>query len=76
MIRTKNASLLMMGAQARDQGGGRIGVEYLHVAGGDHEAVGSNFYQNIHDRSSGERQIPPPDQIIDERARERDLGAS
>jgi hypothetical protein len=38
--------------------------------------LGVSFYQYIHDRISGTKQIPPLDQIIDERARELDLGAS
>jgi hypothetical protein len=38
--------------------------------------VGISFYQYIHDRISGDHQIPPLDQIIDERAKELNLGAS
>ena len=38
--------------------------------------LGISFYQYIHDRISGDEQIPPLDQIIDERAKELNLGAS
>jgi hypothetical protein len=38
--------------------------------------LGVSFYHYIHDRISGTQQIPPLDQIIDERARELNLGAS
>jgi hypothetical protein len=38
--------------------------------------LGISFYQYIHDRISGDHQIPPLDQIIDERAKELNLGAS
>jgi hypothetical protein len=38
--------------------------------------LGISFYHYIHDRISGYQQIPPLDQIIDERAKELNLGAS
>jgi hypothetical protein len=38
--------------------------------------LGISFYQYIHDRISADYQIPPLDQIIDERAKELNLGAS
>jgi len=38
--------------------------------------LGVSFYQYIHDRISGTNQIPPLNQLIDERAKELDLGAS
>jgi hypothetical protein len=38
--------------------------------------LGISFYQYIHDRISGDHQIAPLDQIIDERAKELNLGAS
>jgi hypothetical protein len=38
--------------------------------------LGVSFYQYIHDRISGTNQIPPLNEMIDERAKERDLGAS
>jgi transposase IS66 family protein len=38
--------------------------------------LGVSFYQYIHDRISRTNQIPPLDQIIDERAQELNLGAS
>jgi hypothetical protein len=38
--------------------------------------LGVSFYHYIHDRISGTQQIPLLDQIIDERARELNLGAS
>ena len=38
--------------------------------------LGVSFYQYIHDRISGMNQIPPLNEIIDERAKELDLGAS
>lgn len=38
--------------------------------------LGVSFYQYIHDRISGTPQIAPLNEIIDERAKELDLGAS
>ncbi|MDQ2996358.1 MAG: transposase [Chloroflexota bacterium] len=38
--------------------------------------LGVSFYQYIHDRISGTNQIPPLNEVIDERAKELDLGAS
>lgn len=38
--------------------------------------LGVSFYQYIHDRISATNQIPPLDQIIEERAQELNLGAS
>jgi hypothetical protein len=38
--------------------------------------LGVSFYQYIHDRISGTQQIPRLNEIIDERAKELDLGAS
>ena len=38
--------------------------------------LGVSFYQYIHDRIAGTQQIPPLNEIIDERANELDLGAS
>jgi hypothetical protein len=38
--------------------------------------LGISFYHYIHDRIAGTQQIPPLDQIIDERAKEHQLGAS
>lgn len=38
--------------------------------------LGVSFYRYIHDRISGANQIPPLDQTIDERAKERNLGTS
>jgi len=38
--------------------------------------LGVSFYQYIHDRISGSQQIPPLNEIVDERAKELDLGAS
>jgi hypothetical protein len=38
--------------------------------------LGVSFYQYIHDRISGTNQIPPLNEMIDERAKELDLGAS
>jgi hypothetical protein len=38
--------------------------------------LGISFYHSIHDRISGYQQIPPLDQIIDDRAKELNLGAS
>jgi hypothetical protein len=38
--------------------------------------LGVSFYHYIHDRISGSQQIQPLDQIIDERAKELNLGAS
>jgi hypothetical protein len=38
--------------------------------------LGVSFYHYIHDRISQTQQIPPLDQIIDERAKELNLGAS
>ena len=38
--------------------------------------LGISFYQYIHDRISGAQQIPPLHEIIDERAKELNLGAS
>jgi hypothetical protein len=38
--------------------------------------LGISFYQYMHDRIAGTQQIPPLDQIIDERAKDLNLGAS
>jgi len=38
--------------------------------------LGVSFYQYIHDRISGTNQIPPLNEVIDERAKELHLGAS
>lgn len=38
--------------------------------------LGVSFYHYIHDRISGTNQIPPLNEIIDERAKDLDLGAS
>jgi len=38
--------------------------------------LGVNFYHYIHDHIFGAQQIPPLDQIIDERTSELNLGAS
>ena len=38
--------------------------------------LGISFYHYIHDRISNSQQIPPLDQIIDDRAKELNLGAS
>jgi hypothetical protein len=38
--------------------------------------LGVNFYQYIHDRISGANQLPSLASIIDERAKELNLGAS
>ena len=49
---------------------------HLHVPGWTTRKLGVNFYRYINDRISGANQIPQLSSIIEERAKELNLGAS